>query len=193
MNKLLGISGKLGSGKDTLAQFIQEIEPSYEIKKFAGKLKQITGVLCGVDPARFEDQEFKKQMSPFDMTYRELLQKVGTEAMRNQIHTDVWVRALFAEFEPFSKVLTVIPPIHISESRWLITDVRFPNEADAIKQRGGLLIRIYRNPDGPQSLTDLHPSETALDDYPHDITINNNGSLEDLKEQVRIFMDDQTQ
>lgn len=150
--------------------------------------------MAGVDPIRFEDQEFKKQMSPFGMTYRELLQKVGTEAMRNQIHTDVWVRALFAEFISttwtWSHELSKPVP---DEPRWLITDVRFENEADAIKERGGLMIRIFRNPDGPNTSTDLHPSETALDDYPHDITINNNGSLEDLREQVRIFMDDQMQ
>lgn len=192
MTNLIGVSGRIGSGKDTLAQLIQETEPSYEVKKFAGKLKQIAGILAGVDPARFEDQEFKKQISPFGMTYRELLQKVGTEAMRDQIHTDVWVRALFAEFvkeatkwdSDGSTTLEAYP-------NWIITDVRFPNEADAIRERGGIMIRIFRNLGGPQTQTDLHPSETALDDYDFDITINNNGSLEDLKEQVRIFMMDQ--
>jgi hypothetical protein len=99
---IYGISGRIGSGKDTLALEMIKHDPSFEIRKFAWKLKEICGVLCGVDPFRFEDQDFKKQQSPFDMTYRELLQKVGTEAIRQQIHQDAWVRALFSEYNPKS-------------------------------------------------------------------------------------------
>ncbi len=67
-------------------------------------------------------------------------------------------------------------------SKWLVTDVRFENEAEAIKERGGILLRINRNVD-----TGTHPSETSLDDYKFDYTISNKGSMEDLVTSVRAF------
>lgn len=192
---IYGISGRIGSGKDTLALEMIKHDPSFEIRKFAWKLKEICGVLCGVDPFRFEDQDFKKQQSPFDMTYRELLQKVGTEAIRQQIHQDAWVRALFSEYNKnrvlFGEDSHARLPGHLNTPlypNWIITDVRFPNEADAVKERGGKMIRVYRNVSGP-AVKDLHPSETALDDYDKfDFTINNNGTLEELSQKAKIIM-----
>jgi len=68
--------------------------------------------------------------------------------------------------------------------KWIITDVRFPNEAEAIKKRDGILIRIDRNYVSTERLNRIqqrHSSETALDDYDgFDNTIFNNGTLEDL-------------
>jgi dephospho-CoA kinase len=60
MKNLIGISGKIGSGKDTVAAIIQELYPQYEVKKFAGKLKDIASILTGIPVEKFEDQEFKK-------------------------------------------------------------------------------------------------------------------------------------
>jgi hypothetical protein len=102
------------------------------------------------------------------MTVRELLQKLGTEAMRNGLHTNAWVNATFANFSYYSK--------------WLITDVRFPNEAAAIIEKGGILVRLQRNSD-----TGDHPSETALDDYDFKIVIENTGSLSELIQKAREF------
>jgi len=113
---ILGINGKIGSGKDTVGKIIQhltsewedeefqdtdmlDVRSNWEIKKFAGKLKQIASILTGIPVENFEDQEFKKlDMSPeWGMTYREFLQKLGTEAMREGLHTNVWVNALMAD------------------------------------------------------------------------------------------------
>jgi hypothetical protein len=96
------------------------------------------------------------------------LQKLGTEAMRNGLHTNAWVNATFANYDYYSK--------------WLITDVRFPNEAAAIIEKGGLLVRLHRN-----SETGDHPSETALDNYDFQIVIENTGSLTDLIDKAREF------
>ena len=77
---------------------------------------------------------------------------------------------------------------HLRESNWIITDVRFPNEAQAIKDRGGIVIRVNRldvdkfTTNFPQT---LHPSETALDDYKFDHVIDNNGSLEELIGKIK--------
>ena len=67
-------------------------------------------------------------------------------------------------------------------SKWIITDVRFPNEVKAIKDKSGIIIRVNRG-DGN---TGDHPSETALDNYQDwNYVIDNNGSIEDLIEKVR--------
>jgi hypothetical protein len=191
MKNLIGISGKIGSGKDTFAEIIrllvaapymtnQTVEhylrnpnpyvtkTDWVVKKFANKLKEIASILCGVPAYKFEDQEFKKtMMAPeWDMTYREFLQKLGTDAMRNGLHTDTWVNATFANFN--------------ASSRWLITDVRFPNEAAAVLDKKGTLIRLERNSD-----TGDHPSETALDDFDFPIVIKNTGTLSELIDKAR--------
>lgn len=103
-------------------------------------------------------------------TYREMLQELGTEIFRNQFHPQVWVNALMRKYIPYE----VGDESHyLGESinaglvkrkqhwpTWIITDVRFPDEAKAIKAADGLLIRI----DGPEK-TSSHPSEVSLDNY----------------------------
>lgn len=191
MSNLIGISGKIGSGKDTAAEIIQYLTNPmgldmfpYEVKKFAGKLKTIASILTGIPVERFEDQEFKKQYLGEDwnyqidqfnpiqkMTVRELLQKLGTDGLRDGLHTNVWVNALFADYN--------------ENSNWLVTDARFPNEAKAIKDLGGVVLRIERS----TCQLGTHPSETALDDYTFDYVIHNNGSKEDLQQELIKFLD----
>lgn len=204
MTKLIGISGKIGSGKDTFAEIIRLItsmpymtnetiehfltqpnvnimKTDWTVKKFAGKLKEVATLLTGIPTANFEDQDFKKTNLPEEwniyypnqdrsepMKVREFLQKLGTDAMRDGLHVNTWVNATFATFS--------------NKSKWLITDVRFPNEAMAIISKGGLLVRLERNSD-----TGDHPSETSLDDYDFNIVIQNKGSLTELIEKTRDF------
>ena len=74
---------------------------------------------------------------------------------------------------------------------WIVTDVRFPNEAKAIKKRKGLLVRVEGDPakireNSTRNLS--HPSETSLDSWkPWDYMIDNSGTLAQLKEQVEYF------
>lgn len=124
------------------------------------------------------------------LTYRTLLQLVGTEAMRNCIHENVWVNALFSDYSIIGGKM--IPPKEGEEytsknhiyPNWIITDTRFPNEAKAIKDRDGIVIRVNRSHD-LDVIMDEHPSETALDDYEFDYVIDNNGTIEELIEKVR--------
>ena len=119
-------------------------------------------------------------------TVREVLQQVGTE-FRNQLHPNIWVNSLMSEYKPINQSapgrFTVnYPPevdfIHNQDydgdieryliyPNWVITDVRFVNEADAIKNKGGINIRIDRpNLLNNQNNINLeHISETSLDDY----------------------------
>lgn len=102
------------------------------------------------------------------LTPRKLFKLLGTECCRNLIHPNIWVNALFSNYT--------------SDKNWVITDVRFPNEAAVIKEKGGILIRVNRP---CINTTDIHESEIALDDYPHfDYIIENNGTIEDLIQKI---------
>ena len=205
---IIGINGKIGAGKDTVGTIIQGLlytnkDQSSEIKKFAGKMKQIASILTGISVEKFEDQEFKEcfldvewgtiqdiplnSIPPFAdmqfnvmMTVREFLQKLGTEAMRDGLHTNVWVNglhenvwvnALFADYK--------------KKSNWIITDMRFPNEMEAVVKRHGITIRVTRPVKKSKNTPKLHSSETALDKAKFDYEIINDGSMEKLVKKVR--------
>lgn len=238
-SNLIGISGKIGSGKDTIGQLImmhmalnkcqnlkgtekniQEILSNwkdnewmfadcseYEVKKFAYKLKQIISILTGIPIEDLEKAEVKnskvgeewayllwfngKKMlrvnpnrwSDFEphrlknYTFREMLQYIGTELFREQLHEDVWVNALFADFK--------INDSFVNDSKWIITDLRFPNEAEAIRKRNGLLIRVDNPNYAP--IPNEHSSETSLDEYKNfsvRIINDKNDGLEKLSDVV---------
>ncbi len=215
---IISISGKIGVGKDTVASLINFLsmkpvsetlfwdlflkgvalvdsqQPKWKVVKFAYKLKQTASLLTGVPVEKFEDQEFKKKEMPgWGMTYREFLQKLGTEAMRDNLHKDVWVKALFADYKKEDDDnLLVDNGESILDLReypnWIITDCRFENEAEAVKSHGGILLRINRNGQNVFNILNGHPSETALDNYQFDYVIDNDGSIEELTEKVKGFL-----
>jgi cytidylate kinase len=240
---IISISGKIGSGKDTVGSIIQYLTESpnditknsyekwlmlkefsrvnsnnWEIKKFADKLKEITCMLIGCTREQLEDQEFKKTvLGPEwnNMTVREFLQKLGTEAMRNVIHENVWVNALMCDYiykmdktfeEAFDEELLFgQTAISIKFPNWIITDTRFPNELEAVKVKEGITIRVTRVYSKEISFLPheeiqgvsrqmfeeariKHPSETALDDATFDYEIVNDGTIEELVEKVRAIL-----
>jgi hypothetical protein len=198
---IIGISGKIGSGKDTLSIVINYLadksapdsfnrweqpleEYTFKNKKYAENLKCMVCFLIGCNRIDLEDREFKEKElgEEWDgLTPRKILQLLGTEAGREIIHPNIWVNSLFADYP---KIVDIDDKgLDVYES-WIITDVRFPNEAQAIKDRGGIVIRIER-PGGESHCGGAHASETALDDYDFDIVINNDGTIEELIDKVK--------
>lgn len=169
---IIGLSGRMGSGKDTAAEIIRELTGDYEIKRFAGKLKDVAQLLTGIPAADFNRQEVKQKHlgEEWGMTVRQLLQRLGTDAVRNGLNENAWVLALFADYK--------------GSENWVIPDCRFPNEYDAIKKRGGIVVRVERG----ERLQNVHPSESALDNYDFDYLIDNNGSLDELREKVEFLL-----
>lgn len=168
---IVGISGKIGSGKSTLAEILYQ-EYGYEKRIFAGKLKEIAAMFTGL---RIDDMynRHKKDMylDSWGMTLGEFQQRLGTDAIRDGLHQDAWVKALFADYTP--------------AQNWSISDVRFPNEAEEITASGGILVRIEGSRTGPGGRDPNHISETALDNYDFDYRFTNNGTREELIEQAR--------
>jgi hypothetical protein len=131
------------------------------------------------------------------MSVREFLQKLGTEAMRDGLHTNVWVNALFADYNitgyNYKGCENKVIQGEWEYPNWIITDMRFPNEMDAIKERGGITIRVvrphgYTNPHTgvyKEMPLSYHPSETALDEATFDYEIINDGEIVDLIEKVK--------
>ena len=186
---IIGISGKAGSGKDTAAKMLEVLyanpDISYEdfankryknfadiqIVHFADALKETAQVLFRLGEWETNTQEGKKTtINWIGKTVRELLQGIG-QGLRDAIDPNLWVKILFANTEDWSN--------------YIIADVRYPNEVKAIKERNGILLRIDRKGAGAGN----HSSEIALDDYKEwDVHIENNGSIEDLFEAMKIFI-----
>lgn len=104
---------------------------------------------------------------------RNLMQYFGTDIIRNNLGDDVWIYACLKRIN-----------VNILRGyRFIITDVRFPNEAKAIKDNNGILIKVVRN----NEIDNNHESEKI--DFDADITIINNGSLENLFNNIKEIID----
>ena len=89
------------------------------------------------------------------------------------------MNALFADYRPQGHVVDLGDiKIDVAPSRWVVSDCRFENEAQAIKDRGGVIIRIDRP--GVKPINN-HPSETAIDHWPFDYKIANVSDLVSLR------------
>lgn len=176
---IIGISGKIGSGKDTLADIILRLNPAFEKKSYAYKLKKTGAFLTGTEEELWFTQEGKNiYLEEWGMTIGQFQQKLGTEAIREGLHNEAWILSLFGDLKP--------------NSNWVIADMRFKNEADAVKKRGGFTIRVNGDPARVRanSTRDMsHASEVDLDDYEEfDFIYNNTKSLLDLENFAKMVL-----
>ncbi|GAB2943748.1 hypothetical protein GCM10027048_05580 [Hymenobacter coalescens] len=176
MIHLIGLAGKRGSGKDTVARLIQELQPAraWQVRSFGDAIKGVCAVLSGESTAPYYTQPGKAELLPtYGLTRGALLQQVG--AALRAWRAPVWIEALLANLPADAPVV--------------VADLRFPDEADALRARGGVVWRVEGDPRrqrGDGTRDDNHPSETALDAYPHyDAVLRNDGSLAELRAQVQ--------
>jgi len=165
-NLIIGLVGKKQVGKSTMAREMLSaylsVGSSYkgiEIVSFGNAVKEML-IVAGIC-AREELYKFKTGDS------RALLQKFGTDIVRNQIDPDFWVKKVDEKISTIKNKVIVID------------DVRFKNEAAYIKEKGGILIKICR----PGLLNmDNHESEVQLEEIKADKIVYNNGSLESFNQ-----------
>lgn len=176
MNDIIGFTGFKGAGKDSAAKAL--ISAGYENVKFAGALKAMFRALLhyvGTPSGVAEDMiEGSLKEAPCQLlcgkTPREFMQLLGTEFGRNLIGEDFWVRAAMQRASGFDRVV--------------ITDVRFPNEASAIFEADGEVYHV-RGQDVANEFS-AHASEQYIDDLEVTGYIHNDGTLEDLNEEIRL-------
>jgi len=175
---IIGLHGSKRAGKDTAYKFIQSMYPHAQRLAFADKIKESLAALFGVsireiNTLKEERGVFKIESQSFEHSYtwRSFAQRYGTEAHRDIFGEDFWVDMILP------KEASAIPQGEL----WIITDVRFHNEAERIKSLGGHIICVNR-PD--LQYNDLHISEERLPDEFFSYIIDNNSSLDQFKERV---------
>ena len=204
---IIGVCGFIGSGKDTIADYLVNFH-EFRRESFANTLKDAVAAVFGWDRTLLEGRtkqarEWREQVDPWwanrlnmpDLTPRWVLQYWGTEVCRKAFHDDIWIASLENK-------------LRNSEDNIVISDCRFPNEIKSIKDAGGIVIRVKRG-DEPEWYKDaadmnagdrclnyalaksrmsklgIHASETAWVGTKFDVIIDNNGTIDDLFNQVK--------
>lgn len=175
----IALIGKARSGKDTAALWLVR-NRHYTRLAFADPLKEMA---ISIDP-------FVPTHYGVTVRLSALIADVGWEYAKDQYpevrrilqHTGQTVREYDDEFW-----ITAMRRKLNGAEAWnlpvVVTDVRYPNEAQMLRARGFKMVRINR-PATLAGLAAVHSSETALDDYDADVTITNSGGLPLLYDQV---------
>lgn len=172
---IIGLCGRAHTGKDTAADYLVR-EYGFVRAAFADPIRNMLEAMlndAGADYAHLYEPKLKN--APFPelggVTARHLMQTLGTEWGRNQLGADWWLRLLERSLGLHAGGFAV-------HDRIVITDVRFPNEAEWIRQLGGIIIKLHREQaDAVRS----HASEDFIDALPSNADLVNNGpTLEGL-------------
>ena len=177
---ILGLSGYAQTGKDTVAQHLVDhygftriafADPIREaLYALNPKINDIPA-LPGVGLSWLVDKMGWESVKQESQEVRGYLQRMGTEVARNQWDSNFWVDLGMKRASQFENVV--------------FTDVRFPNEYDAIVNNDGKVWRIEKP--GIKAVNG-HASETSLDEHPFHHTIVNMGSVDDLYAAVDYFI-----
>ena len=164
MKRIIGITGAAGAGKDTLADYLVEQHGFVKVS-FAAALKDGLCAIFGWDKSLLNDREWKERVLPdIGKSPRQLMQTIGTEWGRECVHKDLWL--ILARTRIASSAQSVV-----------LSDVRFDNEAQLIRELGGSVWHLKRS--GISSVA-AHSSETPVGETEEDIVVNNNGSVAEL-------------
>ena len=169
---IIGLGYKARVGKDTVGDYLNQ-EMGFGKASFAFAIKEAVKIIYGWND-RHVYGDLKEIVDPFwGESPRRVMQIFGTEACRNHLDDDIWIKSVLRKIQ------------NVNEN-WVVTDVRYPNEVAAIKNLGGVLVRIDRRfPDETSSGANRHISETALDGFTGwDYSLQNNDSFTSLYRKV---------
>lgn len=171
MRKIIGVAGNANSGKDTLADYIIANKNNSFVKHaFAKPIKDIMIKHLGFTYLQCYDQKYKQIEDDFwGMTPRDVMLLIGTKMFRENWRYDFWVKLMEKKI------------IDNQEQNIIISDVRFPNEAEMIKSHGGKIIVVER-PNNPIKVN--HVSEQGLPNELVDYTIVNDSTIEDYYKKI---------
>lgn len=193
--KVIALTGRAGSGKDTAAAMLQILTgvawpyvysdgainsetstyqvyntDNWSVKKFAYPVYHIAAILVGRDVEDImTDPNFKSQVQAWDLTGRQLLQKIGTECFRDVIGTNVWVDVMQRTLDRLN---------YFGNTGVIISDLRFLNEAAFLEFNWDVTIIKLGGRNGNVEIS--HPSEAEISDIIPNYLIDNSGSYVDL-------------
>ncbi len=204
---IVGVCGFIGSGKDTVADYLVNFH-EFRRESFASTLKDAVSAIFGWDRTLLEGRtkearEWREQVDPWwaerlampTLTPRWVLQYWGTEVGRRSFHDDIWIASLENK-------------LRNSKDSIVVSDCRFPNEIDSIKTLGGKIIWVQRgalpewygsavlaNQGSNIGLNDLkakgiHASEYSWIGHEFDAILDNNGTIDELYQQVKNLLQD---
>lgn len=167
---LVGLTGLARSGKDTAADVLIECF-GFKRVAFADLLKEAAALLLGRPLQDMYMGDREAVMPEWGFSIRDFLQRFGTEAMRNNFGHDFWIKAARAR---------VVALMEEGCRRFVISDVRFDNEADWVRDSGGTILCIHR----PGVVRMAHASEAGVWEKEGDQTIHNDSTYEDYRTRV---------
>jgi len=210
---IIGLVGLIGSGKDTIADYLVNTH-EFRRESFANTLKDAVAAVFGWDREMLEgrskhsrkwreqvDTWWSQRLNMPGLTPRWVLQNWGTEVCRRGFHDDIWIASLENK-------------LRTSQDNIVISDCRFPNEIASIRNAGGKIICVVRGPapdwyqdalvvnQGPDhnlswasakerlKKHNIHASETAWIGTPFDAVVDNNGLISQLYTQVNDLVQD---
>ena len=164
---IIGFAGKARSGKDTAGKYLVD-KYQFAHYYFAKPLKDAAKIMFHLTDKQVEQKE--KPAEPWGKSPRELYQKLGTDVARS-IDVNVWVKGaeIFKKENPGRSIV--------------ITDVRFSNEAEWIRNQGGIVVYLNSETRGITNHT-AHSSENGLKDSDIDIILQNDGTINELYEKI---------
>ena len=205
---IIGVCGFIGSGKDTVADYLQNFH-EFRRESFASTLKDAVASVFGWDRIMLEGRtkearEWREQVDPWwaerlampTLTPRWVLQYWGTEVCRKGFHDDIWIASLENK-------------LRTSKDSVVISDCRFPNEIQSIRNAGGKIVWVQRGnlpswydlaiaANNGQNVAiqelkmkKIHASETAWVGTKFDAILDNNGTIGDLYEQAKLIISDE--
>jgi hypothetical protein len=165
---IIGLGHQKGVGKDEVGKYLRSFYGMHRVA-FADHIKKVCAAMFRLTADEMEDKEY---IHPYwQLTIREMYQKVGV-SFRETFGKDVWIKAAnLVEMDKYHG--------HV-----VVTDVRFQNEFDFIREHGGHLVKICRK----TGSVDSHISEHDLDNAKWDSVIENNGTLDELYSIVDAMM-----
>lgn len=208
---IIGLVGFIGSGKDTVANKLLEKRTGIQ-ESFASPLKDMTAAIFGwprhlLEGDTIESRDFRETPDIFwtrktgidNFTPRLALQLLGTEVMRNHFHENIWLNSLEYRLRQNAS----------PEQLVVISDCRYVNELEVIRQMGGKIAWVVRGEEPEWYETakdanngnavsrkimqtryrDVHTSEWAWAGFRFDSVINNNGDLGQLDKAIDNFLE----
>lgn len=171
---IIGLCGLAGSGKDAVAAILSRRWRFASIA-FAGPIYAAVSEITGLSPDQLKDRGAKERDIPWlGKSPRELLQTLGTEWGRQMVKEDIWIKIAMRRAAEYER-----EGWHVA-----ITDVRFQNEAEAIRYAGGQVWRVERPGAGLAGQAGAHASESGVPHHLIHQVVRNTGTLSDLESTV---------